>query len=102
MAKKPKHDRREAEEATEFLRQTIRADPRVGVLTGTGLGDVTASVTVDATIDFEKIPHFPVSTVDSHPGRLLSGVLSGESVLVLQGRVHLYEGYTPQPLVLIV
>lgn len=96
MARKSKHNRSEANKAAKFLRQKIEDVPRVAILTGTGLGDIAESTQVMATIDYGQIPHFPVSTVVSHPGRLIYGWLAGQSVVIFQGRFHLYEGYTPQ------
>jgi purine-nucleoside phosphorylase len=99
MAGKSKHNRSEADKAAKYLRKGISGSPRAAILTGTGLGDVTASLRIESTLDYQQIPHFPVSTVVSHPGRFLSGTLAGQSVVVLQGRCHLYEGYSPQAVI---
>lgn len=96
MARKSKHNRSQADKAAKFLYQKIGEIPRVAILTGTGLGNITASAQVVTAIDYKEIPHFPVSTVESHPGQLIFGSLGGQSVVVLQGRFHLYEGYSPQ------
>ncbi len=88
-----------AEEAAEFIRNEIGTPPRVGILTGTGLGDVAAGMTGTHTVDYADIPHFPAATVAGHDGKLLSGKISRKTVLVMRGRFHLYEGYSPRQVV---
>ena len=68
--------------------------PEIGIILGTGLGALANEVEVEYEINYADIPHFPVSTVESHAGRLLLGRLGGKQVAVLQGRFHYYEGYT--------
>ncbi len=87
--------KRQASETAAFLRARIGAAPETGLLTGTGLGEAVAALQVSAAFDYKDIPHFPVSTVPSHAGRLVFGTIHGRVVMVLQGRFHLYEGYTP-------
>lgn len=84
-----------AGEATAFLRNRIRMQPRIGLLAGTGLSEFASDLQVSETIAYEQIPHFPASTVQSHPGRLVFGCLADHPVVVMQGRFHLYEGYSP-------
>lgn len=76
-----------------FLAKQVSLKPRIGYITGTGLGKSAAAVDAALALDYEEIPHFPVSTVQSHRGRLLLGRLQGRAIIVLQGRFHLYEGY---------
>lgn len=95
MASQSKYGYEEAAEAADYIRTRINRSPRVAVMTGTGLGDMLASMQADAVIDYREIPHFPVSTVQTHYGRLAAGTLDGQSVVLLQGRLHLYEGYYP-------
>jgi purine-nucleoside phosphorylase len=83
-----------AAEAAAFLRQK-GVQPGIALLTGTGLGDVAQSLTASAAFDYSEIPHFPRSTAPSHAGRLLAGAMRGCRVVILQGRLHLYEGYSP-------
>ena len=64
------------------------------MITGTGLGSLTDNMEIDQNISYSQIPHFPESTVDSHAGILLSGIIAGKSILAMQGRFHIYEGYT--------
>ena len=70
--------------------------PETGIILGTGLGALANDVEVEYEIDYADIPHFPLSTVESHAGRLLLGRMAGRKVAVLQGRFHYYEGYTMQ------
>lgn len=81
-------------EAADFLSKTIEAKPLIGMITGTGLADLAQVMAIDHTISYEDIPHFPKSTVPGHAGLLLSGHLFGKSMLAMQGRFHIYEGYT--------
>jgi purine-nucleoside phosphorylase len=89
------HDRNDAELTAQWLLKQMPSRPEVAVLTGTGLGDITGALSAETAIDYAQIPHFPLSTVQSHHGRLVAGRLAGKGVAVLQGRFHLYEGYTP-------
>ncbi len=82
-------------EATAYLKARIKTNPCVGMLTGTGLGESAQSLRISASFDYENIPNFPVSTVQSHQGRLLTGDIQGCAVMAMQGRFHLYEGYSP-------
>jgi purine-nucleoside phosphorylase len=72
------------------------ASPEIGVILGTGLGDFADVLEGDTMIRYEDLPHFPVSTVESHAGELHLGRLSGRRVAILKGRAHYYEGYTMQ------
>ena len=80
-------------EAAEALRARIGDSARVGLILGTGLGRLADEIEVSASIPYGEIPNFPLSTVESHEGRLLAGTLRGVPVLAMQGRFHLYEGY---------
>lgn len=82
--------------AVEAIRREHAETPEVAIILGTGLGGLAKEIAAQATIGYEKIPGFPLSTVESHVGRLLLGTLSGKRVVAMQGRFHLYEGYTPQ------
>jgi purine-nucleoside phosphorylase len=84
-------------EAAAFLRSILGPiSPRIGIVLGSGLGAVADAVTETVTVPYAVIPHFPQSTVVGHSGRLIAGFLNGVPVIVMQGRVHFYEGYTPQ------
>ncbi|TGE08170.1 purine-nucleoside phosphorylase [Hymenobacter fodinae] len=87
-------------EAADYLRQTLQDfQPEVGIILGTGLGALVKDVEVQHSFSYADIPHFPVSTVESHAGKLLAGTLAGKRVLVMHGRFHYYEGYTMQQVV---
>jgi purine-nucleoside phosphorylase len=83
-------------EASSFVETYVKRSPEVGIILGTGLGGLSEKIQIDASIAYRKIPHFPVSTVQSHDGRLVMGRLSGKAIMAMQGRFHLYEGYTAQ------
>ena len=87
-------------EASRFIRSRLSPPvqerlPDTGVITGTGLGQAVGPLNDSVGLDTADIPHFPVSTVRSHTGRLLTGTLDGHPLMVMQGRLHLYEGYSP-------
>lgn len=83
-------------EAAEFLRARLgSSQPRAGIVLGSGLGAAAEAVSDAMTVPYTAIPHFPQSTVEGHSGRIVAGRLGGAPVLVMQGRVHFYEGYTP-------
>jgi len=81
-------------EAADFVRAKIEDEPYIGLVMGTGLGESVDTMDEAASIDYEEIPQFPVSTVPTHRGRLISGHIKGKPVLVMQGRFHHYEGYS--------
>jgi purine-nucleoside phosphorylase len=84
-------------EAAEFLRGKLGdLAPRIGIVLGSGLGAVAEAVEAPVFVPYGEIPHFPQSTVEGHSGRIVAGTLGGVPVIVMQGRVHFYEGYTPQ------
>ncbi len=85
--------------ATGFIRERIKVSPEIGIILGTGLGDLVKEVQAKTVIPYTQIPHFPVSTVESHAGNLIFGELSSKEVMVMQGRFHFYEGYALQQVV---
>jgi purine-nucleoside phosphorylase len=88
------------QEAVAFIQtQTQHFAPSTGIILGTGLGALAKEVEIQHEISYADIPHFPVSTVESHAGRLLLGTLSDQKVVVLQGRFHYYEGYSMEQVV---
>ncbi len=84
------------EEAADYIRQQGINEPGIGIILGTGLGNLVEKVEIEITLDYKDIPHFPVSTVETHSGKLLYGTLGGKKVLVMNGRFHFYEGYNLQ------
>ena len=83
-------------EAADFLRSRGITAPEIGIILGTGLGKLADEIEAETEIDYEDIPHFPISTVEFHHGILIYGKLRGKQVLVMKGRSHVYEGYTTQ------
>lgn len=80
-------------EAVSYIQQQTSFSPKIGIILGTGIGRLIDNIKIEASIPYDQIPHFPVSTVESHSGKLLFGWLSEKSVVVMQGRFHYYEGY---------
>jgi purine-nucleoside phosphorylase len=85
-----------AEEAAAFIRERIVAAPRVAIVLGSGLGSFADRIEQASVIAYTDIPHFPRPTVDGHSGRLVVGTIAETPVAVMQGRVHAYEGYSPE------
>jgi purine-nucleoside phosphorylase len=83
-------------EAVDFLKSKVKLSPRVGMITGTGLGDVSQDMKVAFRLSYEDVPHFPRSTTAGHRGTLAFGQLAECPVVAMEGRFHLYEGYSPQ------
>ena len=83
-------------ESTEYIHDQVGFQPEIGVVLGTGLGGLVKEIEIEHTLEYEKIPNFPVSTVESHSGKLIFGELGGKKVIVMQGRFHYYEGYSLQ------
>jgi purine-nucleoside phosphorylase len=90
------HTLERVETAADVIRARMTTQPSVGIVLGTGLGDLARRIVVSASIDYAEIPGFPLSTVESHAGRLLAGTLAGRPVVAMQGRFHRYEGYSLQ------
>lgn len=82
------------QEAIQFIRNQTEFQPRFGIILGTGLGKLTDEIKEAVAIPYADIPHFPVSTVQSHRGKLIFGQLAGQPVVAMAGRFHYYEGYT--------
>ena len=85
---------KEINEAVDFIKSKYITRPSVGIVLGSGLGSFTEEINVECEIDYNDIPHFPVSTVEGHSGKLVFGNLSGKKVVAMAGRFHYYEGYT--------
>jgi purine-nucleoside phosphorylase len=93
------YSREQYEEAASFIKGRSRYAPQVGVILGTGLNSLASAVETADVISYGEIPHFPQPTVEGHAGRLIMGRLAGVTVMVMQGRVHFYEGYSMQQVV---
>lgn len=87
---------RQIDAAAAHIRGKLTSTPRLALILGSGLGALADEIQNPVYIDYEHIPHFPVSTVEGHEGRLVVGTLEGQEVIAMQGRFHYYEGYTMQ------
>lgn len=91
--------RRKRDEAISFIRSKTDFTPEVLIILGTGLGKLAEQMETIHSISYQDIPHFPVSTVESHSGRLRFGTLGGKNIVAMQGRFHFYEDYSMQQIV---
>jgi purine-nucleoside phosphorylase len=89
------HEWEHVQEASRIVRSRWPGAPTVGIVLGTGLGALAREIESATAIPYPEIPYFPRSTVESHKGQLVCGTLVGHSVIAMEGRFHLYEGYTP-------
>ncbi|MFN3342654.1 MAG: purine-nucleoside phosphorylase [Flavobacteriales bacterium] len=83
----------QTQDTVAFLKSKTKLNPDTGIILGTGLGGLVNEIEVETSIPYSEIPHFPVSTVQGHSGKLLIGMLGGKAVVAMQGRFHFYEGY---------
>ena len=82
------------QETASWLRQRMTINPKIAIILGTGLGQFASEITDADKIPYENIPHFPVSTVEGHAGKLIFGHLGGKEIMAMDGRFHYYEGYS--------
>lgn len=87
-------------ETLSYLKSAYPHTPQVGIVLGSGLGNFSNEVEIEKEIPYDQIPHFPVSTVEGHKGKLIFGNLEGKKVVCMAGRFHYYEGYTSEQVVL--
>ena len=87
------------EETLKVIRKVTKDNYPVGIILGTGLGGLVKEIDVEHEIDYAHLPHFPLSTVESHKGKLIFGSIGNKKVVAMQGRFHYYEGYTMQQIV---
>lgn len=83
-------------ETTAYLKVRGFENPEIGIILGTGLGQLIDEIEIEAEVSYNHIPYFPTATVEFHKGKLVYGKLGGKKVVVMQGRFHVYEGYTMQ------
>src|SRR5260221_419586 len=86
-------------EAVAFIQKIYQSKPVAGIVLGSGLGSFTSEMKVEKEIAYSDIPHFPISTVIGHSGKLIFGELSGKKVVAMSGRFHYYEGYAADEVV---
>ncbi|GGW92132.1 purine-nucleoside phosphorylase [Salegentibacter mishustinae] len=89
---------KEIQETTKYLKEKGFKNPEIGIILGTGLGQLLDEIKIEIEVSYNHIPHFPTATVEFHKGKLIFGELEGKKVMVMQGRFHMYEGYTMQDL----
>ena len=95
MTNRPTDDlKKRIYEAVGLIKTETKLVPQIGIILGTGLGGLAEKIKIEKSVSYEKIPHYPVSTVESHAGRLIFGELEGKKVVAMQGRFHFYEGYS--------
>jgi purine-nucleoside phosphorylase len=87
------------EETVKAIRSVYKEAPRVGIVLGSGLGNLSSEIAVELELLYTDIPHFPVSTVEGHQGKLIFGSIDGRRVVILSGRFHYYEGYSPEQVI---
>jgi purine-nucleoside phosphorylase len=87
-------------ESAVFIQDKTKYKPEIGIILGTGLGGLVDEIEIDYAISYEDIPHFPISTVEGHSGKLIFGRLAEKQVIAMQGRFHFYEGYSIQQVTL--
>lgn len=87
--------KQQLEESISFLQSNGFESAEIGIVLGTGLGQLVDEIEISAQTPYSDIPHFPEATVEFHSGKLIFGLLSGKKVVVMSGRFHLYEGYSP-------
>lgn len=85
--------REQIKDTTKFIGDQVTFSGKIGIILGTGLGGLAEDIETDTVIPYDQIPHFPVSTVEFHAGKLIFGQLAGKPVMAMQGRFHRYEGY---------
>lgn len=87
---------RKIQETTSWLKSQTSCRPQIAIILGTGLGTLAEEIEISSEISYKDIPHFPVSTVEGHDGKLIFGRLGGKEILAMKGRFHYYEGYSMQ------
>ncbi len=88
--------RKKIEETVAYLRTKTSTAPEIGIILGTGLGALVEDIDIEISIPYREIPHFPISTVEFHAGKLIFGKLANKPIVAMQGRFHYYEGYSMQ------
>ncbi len=91
-----KYQNNELREATAYIKERLPFEPEIGLILGSGLGDLADAIENPVKIKYNDIPHFPISTVEGHAGQFVIGMFEGRKVIAMQGRFHFYEGYSMQ------
>ena len=88
--------KKQIQETVDHIQKQVKVKPRIGIVLGTGLGELVKEIVVNTQFSYQDLPHFAVSTVETHAGKLIIGSISDRTVVVMQGRFHYYEGYSMQ------
>jgi purine-nucleoside phosphorylase len=88
--------KKQIKETVGFIRKTVKIEPQIGIVLGTGLGDLVKEISIEAEFSYKDVPHFAISTAETHAGKLILGYISDQAVVAMQGRFHYYEGYSMQ------
>ncbi len=88
--------RKKINDTVYYLKEKTSITPQIGIILGTGLGGLVQEIEIASEVSYKDIPHFPLSTVESHEGKLIFGHVEGKPVMAMQGRFHYYEGYSMQ------
>ncbi len=86
-------------ETAAFIKNIYPTEPHIGIVLGSGLGNLAEEIEIEKEISYKDIPHFPISTVEGHYGKMVFGKINGKNVVAMSGRFHYYEGYTAQQVV---
>ncbi len=86
-------------QTADYIKTKYTAQPAIGIVLGSGLGNFVSEINIECEINYDELPHFPVSTVKGHSGKLIFGKIADKNVVVMAGRFHYYEGYTSQQVV---
>lgn len=86
-------------DALAYIKKHYQDTPTIGIILGTGLGELVQNIDIEKEIPYNFIPHFPISTVESHFGRLIFGSIGGKKIVAMQGRFHYYEGYSMRQII---
>jgi purine-nucleoside phosphorylase len=90
---------RKLQQTADFIRKLFPLQPSIGIVLGSGIGNLSGEIDIEFQIDYSEIPDFPVSTVKGHKGQLIFGKLEGKRIVAMAGRFHYYEGYNPEQVV---
>ena len=90
------------QQSIEFISKKLSCSPQIAMITGTGFSNITGIIETSVQIPYKDIPNFPISTVESHAGMLVFGKVNNKNIIAMEGRVHLYEGYTPKDIAFVI
>ena len=95
----PEYNYSDAEISSRYIKQFMKSDPKTAIISGSGLGSIADMIQDSITIDTKEIPNWPTHTVPGHEGKIIAGTIEGRNVIMLQGRIHYYEGHSMKAVV---